>query len=241
VGENPIGGTKTRSLRTVAVYPPRTGVTRVRFLSGSTIMTQAVAHDERRSLHLTKLRTLVLNADGRPLATWPLSLVSAQNAISAVWRDRTIVVDTWEGAFFRSPSTVVAVPKVMMLREYAPVAGEPKFCRRSILLRDRYRCQYCGQAFAASDLTFDHVIPRAQGGRTKWTNIVSSCLGCNALKADRPANHSGRRGAPGSLRPLKEPRAPTTAELLRAGLEFLPSDLREDFGSWLYWNTALKA
>jgi hypothetical protein len=29
------------------------------------------------------------------------------------------------------------------------------------------------------------------------------------------------------------------ADLL-AGLAFLPSDLREDFGSWLYWDTELE-
>jgi 5-methylcytosine-specific restriction endonuclease McrA len=187
------------------------------------------------------LRTLVLNADGRPLSTWPLSLVSAQDAISAIWRERATVVDTWEGAFFRSPSITLAVPKVMMLREYAPISGDPKFCRRSILLRDRFRCQYCGQPHQSHELTFDHVIPRARGGTTVWTNIVSACLKCNALKADQPAKHSGRRGVIGSLRPLKEPRRPTSAELLRAGLEFLPNDVREDFGSWLYWNSELRA
>lgn len=196
-----------------------------------------MAHAERSR----SLRTLVLNADARPLSTWPLSLVSAQDAVSAVWRERATVVETWEGAFFRSPSTTIAVPKVMMLREYAPIAGEPKFCRRSILLRDRFRCQYCGEPFASHELTFDHLIPRARGGKTVWTNIVSACLKCNALKADRPANHSGRRGVVGSLRPLKEPRRPSNAELLRAGLEFLPNDLREDFGSWLYWNSELRA
>jgi 5-methylcytosine-specific restriction endonuclease McrA len=34
-----------------------------------------------------------------------------------------------------------------MLREYAADSGEPKFCRRSILLRDRFQCQYCGDRF----------------------------------------------------------------------------------------------
>ena len=43
------------------------------------------------------------------------------------------------------------------------------------------------------------------------------------------------------MRPLKEPRRPTNTELLRAGLEFLPSDVREDFGSYLYWNAELQA
>lgn len=186
------------------------------------------------------LRTLVLNADARPLSTWPLSLVSAQDAVSAVWRERATVVETWEGAFFHSPSITIAVPKVMMLREYAPISGDPKFCRRSILLRDRYRCQYCGERFESNELTFDHVVPRARGGRTIWSNIVSACLRCNAMKADQPAKHSGRKAVLGSLRPLKEPRRPTNAELLRAGLEFLSNELREDFGSWLYWNTALQ-
>src|SRR3990167_3931378 len=97
----------------------------------------AVARQAERSslLDPTTLRSLVLNADGRPLGTWPLSLVSAQDAISAVWRDRAAVVETWEGAFFRSPSTTIAVPKTLMLRQYAPISGDPKFCRRSILLR----------------------------------------------------------------------------------------------------------
>ena len=201
------------------------------------------AHAERSSLRRdpTILRALVLNADGRPLGTWPLSLISAQDAISAVWRDRASVVETWEDAFFRSPSTTIAVPKTLMLRQYAPISGDPKFCRRSILLRDRFRCQYCGEEFASHELTFDHVVPRAQGGRTEWTNIVSACLKCNAIKADRPANHSGRKGVTGSLRPLKPPRRPTNAELLTAGLAFLPNDVREDWGSWLHWHVPLRA
>jgi 5-methylcytosine-specific restriction endonuclease McrA len=178
----------------------------------------------------SSLRTLVLNADGRPLSTWPLSLVSAQDAISAVWRERATVIETWDGAFFHSPSVTLAVPKVMMLRQYAPISGEPKFCRRSILLRDRFRCQYCGVQFESHELTFDHVIPRSRGGKTVWTNIVSACLRDNAMKADRP-----------TMRPRTEPRRPTNMQLLQAGLEFLPNDIREDFGSWLYWNAELRA
>jgi hypothetical protein len=40
---------------------------------------------------------------------------------------------------------------------------------------------------------------------------------------------------------LQEPRRLTTAELLRAGLEFLPGDIRESFGDYLYWNVELEA
>jgi hypothetical protein len=99
------------------------------------------------------LRTLVLNTDYRPLSTYPLSIIAAQDAVSAVWRERADVVEAWPDAFFRSPSVAIAVPKIMALRQYAPISGAPKFCRRSILLRDRFRCQYCGLArVARSDL-----------------------------------------------------------------------------------------
>jgi 5-methylcytosine-specific restriction endonuclease McrA len=188
------------------------------------------------------LQTLVLNADHRPLSTWPPSLVPAQDAIHALYRDRVTVLEEWPGEVFRSPSTEIAVPKIVVLRRYAPVSGEPKFCRRSILLRDRYRCQYCGRQFPSQDLTFDHLIPRSKGGRTVWTNILTACLTCNGLKGNRDANHSGRRGVvrpDGALRPLKEPKRPSAAELRRAGLEFLPADIREDFGSALYWGVEL--
>src|SRR6266566_3684705 len=122
------------------------------------------------------LRTLVLNADGRPLATWPLHVVSAQEAMGTIWRDKAIVVETWEDAFFRSPSVSVPVPKVIMLRQFVPVYGAPKFTRLSIYLRDRFNCQHCGEKFDRSDLTFDHVFPKSRGGHTVWENITTACL-----------------------------------------------------------------
>ena len=91
-------------------------------------------------------------------------------------------------------------------------------------------------------MTFDHVVPREAGGKTEWTNILSACLRCNALKANRRVNFSGCKGVTEkSVRPFKPPRQPTTAELLRAGLEFLPNDLRESFGDYLYWTTELQS
>lgn len=186
----------------------------------------------------TALRTLVLNADFRPLATYPLSLVTGQEAVKAVFRNRAMVVEDWPEVF-RSPSRTIHVPRVIALNLYVPINATPKFCRRSILLRDRFRCQYCGERFGSAELTFDHVIPRSAGGQTVWENILSSCVECNKLKRDHPANWSGKKGS--GLRPLKAPRQPTTMELLKAGLEFIDPTTKEDFGSWLYWSAELKA
>jgi len=188
--------------------------------------------------HAIARRTLVLNADYRPLATFPLSLVTGQEAVKAVFRARATVVEEWPEVF-RSPSIEIHVPRTIALNEYAPISAEPKFCRRSILLRDRFRCQYCGHRFESSDLTFDHVVPRADGGQTVWDNILSACVPCNKKKRDQPADWSGQKGL--ELRPLKAPRRPTTMELLRAGLEFIDPVTKNDWGSWLYWGAELKA
>lgn len=184
----------------------------------------------------TDRSTLVLNADYRPIGTYPLSLVSGRRAISAVIRDRVNVVEEWDQAF-NTATMKILVPKTMALKEYKPIHSSPKFCRRSILLRDRFNCQYCGNRFQAAELTFDHVIPRANGGQTTWDNILSACVPCNIRKRDLPANWSGRKGF--GMRPLKAPRQPTANELLRAGLEFLSDHERETWADWLYWSAEL--
>ena len=190
----------------------------------------------------TALRALVLNADYLPIATYPLSLIPAQEAISAVWRDRATVVEEWD-AVFRSPSREVRVPKVLALRHYAHIEATPKFCRRSIFLRDSFCCQFCGDQFPTDELTFDHLIPKSAGGQTTWSNILTACIECNGRKRASMPNFSGRRGrvgVGGDMRPLKLPRQPTSAELLRAGLKFLDPVVRESYASWLYWGAELQ-
>ena len=60
-----------------------------------------------------------------------------------------------------------------------------KFSRINIFTRDGFTCQYCGARKAMKDLNYDHVVPRRQGGKTDWENIVTSCYPCNARKSDK--------------------------------------------------------
>jgi 5-methylcytosine-specific restriction endonuclease McrA len=180
-------------------------------------------------------RCLVLNSDHRPKSVWPLDVVDARDALKTVLRDGAYVVEAWPDAFFRSPSVAFPVPKTIALRDYVNVHAAPKFCRQSVLLRDRYRCRYCNERHDASDLTYDHVVPRSRGGRTEWSNIVMACATCNARKRDRTCQEAGMHPLGG------HPRAPTSAELLRAGLELLPNDVRQTWPEYLYWHTELEA
>ena len=169
------------------------------------------------------------------MSTWPLSTKTVQEAVMSIYDDSAVLVESW-GDFFHSEHLRLPVPKVIALREYVHVDATPKFCRRSIYLRDRYCCQYCGERFHTSELTFDHVFPKSKGGKTAWDNVLTCCVRCNVAKRD---SLIGRHK--GAWRPLKMPRQPTSYELLKSGLEFLDPSLRESFGDWLYWNGELQA
>ena len=105
---------------------------------------------------------LVLNADYTPLSYYPLSLWSWQTAIKAAFLERVDIVAEYDREI-RSPSFAMKLPSVIALRTYVRPASHPAFTRFNLFLRDRFACQYCGHGH---DLTFDHVVPRAYGGRT---------------------------------------------------------------------------
>lgn len=43
-------------------------------------------------------------------------------------------------------------------------------------------CYHCQQHFDREELTMDHLIPIARGGRTTKKNVVVACKQCNSLK-----------------------------------------------------------
>ncbi len=43
-------------------------------------------------------------------------------------------------------------------------------------------CHYCRQTFVPGELTMDHVIPLARGGKSEKYNLVPCCKTCNTKK-----------------------------------------------------------
>ncbi len=43
-------------------------------------------------------------------------------------------------------------------------------------------CHYCGGKFKPSELTMDHIVPVARGGRSVRGNVVPCCKECNNEK-----------------------------------------------------------
>jgi 5-methylcytosine-specific restriction endonuclease McrA len=101
-----------------------------------------------------------------------------------------------------SASMSIKAPAVIRLLKYVRIPYKAvRFSRKNVLLRDRYRCQYCGKEFAPSMLTLDHVIPTSQRGKTQWDNVVAACKACNTRKGNRRPSEAG-------MALLKKPKAP---------------------------------
>ena len=104
---------------------------------------------------------------------------------------------------FKLPSVIRLLRFVKIKRRFDYVP----FSRANIYARDNHTCQYCSETLPTSELTFDHVVPVAHGGRKDWENIVTCCVGCNrkkgAVRPPRPACAcSGIRGGPIRRRPF---------------------------------------
>jgi len=175
---------------------------------------------------------LVLNADFRPLSYFPLSVWPWQETVKAVFLDRVNIVSEYE-RFVRSPSRAMRLPSVIALKHYVPPRRRPAFTRFNMFLRDRFTCQFCGVSKPAHELTFDHLVPRARGGRTTWCNVVTACTGCNLRKGSRGVKES-------RMYPRTRPLEPTTTELQENGRGFPPNYLHESWRDFLYWDSELE-
>ncbi|MCS6986081.1 MAG: HNH endonuclease [Sphingomonadaceae bacterium] len=173
---------------------------------------------------------LVLNADYTPLSYYPLSLWSWQDAVKAAFLERVDIVAEYDREI-RSPSFAMRLPSVVALRQYVRPATHPAFTRFNLFLRDRFTCQYCG---SKEDLTFDHVVPRAYGGRTTWTNVTTACARCNLRKGGRTPEEAG-------MHPRTPPYQPTSFQLQEAGRAFPPHYCHETWRDFLYWDVELEA
>ena len=133
----------------------------------------------------------------------------------------------------RAVSFSFKLPSVIRLLRYINIKKRfdyVPFSRANIYARDDHRCQYCGEPFATSELTFDHVVPVSYGGRKDWENIVTCCVICNRRKGGRTPSEAG-------MALLRPPRRPESVPAIRItiGLRQTPESWRD----YLYWNVEL--
>jgi 5-methylcytosine-specific restriction endonuclease McrA len=131
----------------------------------------------------------------------PITVISWQRAVTLVYLGKSDILEEYSREI-RCTSVRMCIPAVLRMRERVrTVKPTVKFSRQNVYLRDQYRCQYCGDDFKSSELTYDHVQPRSRGGPTNWTNIVSCCVKCNRRKGSLSPEQAG-------MKLLKKPTRP---------------------------------
>lgn len=56
--------------------------------------------------------------------------------------------------------------------------------RFQALVRDGFRCRYCGAGPKDARLTIDHIVPVSKRGHSDVENLVTACIDCNFGKSD---------------------------------------------------------
>lgn len=172
-------------------------------------------------------QTLVLNASYEPI-----KVVDWQRAITLWCQGKVEIVETHEREV-RAVTFSFKLPSVVRLLHFVKLKKRPvvQFTRANIYQRDNFTCQYCDVAFEPEELTFDHVVPVAHGGRRGWDNIVTACEPCNRKKGARTPEEAGM-----TLR--RRPHRPavlTPSMKVTIGYR-TPANWR----SYLYWNVELE-
>ena len=158
---------------------------------------------------MTDTAVLVLNRHFQPI-----HVTNAKRALSLLYLGvarvidrefKTFDFDSWaqlseelaSGDVIKTVGGAIRVPRVIVLQLYDRIPKtKVRFSRHNIYMRDGNTCQYCGQELPRSELNLDHVVPRAQGGRTTWENVVCCCIDCNLTKAARTPDQATRWRSP---------------------------------------------
>ena len=180
------------------------------------------------------MHTLVLDRRFTPVAR-----VSWTRALTLLWLGKVEVLEEYQDWTVRSVRLELRVPSVVRFLRAALGGGRSlRFSGENVYARDHGRCQYCGERVSRREATYDHVVPRAQGGRTHWENIVIACLFCNQRKGGRTPAQAGMRLRAAPLRPTKLSDSIRLTFVHEAGM---PASWRAWLRDYTYWNGALES
>ena len=170
-------------------------------------------------------RTLLLDQGFQPIG-----LIGWQRAITLLTLGKIEIIEEYDREV-RSMYLVIKLPAVArLINRFRRGKKAVKFSRHNILARDRFKCQYCGHKVTTTSMTVDHVVPRAQGGITRWENVVTCCQDCNAKKKDRTP-------AQAKMHLYMEPVKPTWVPIFTIPIS---GPVPEQWTSYIYWTSELQ-
>lgn len=167
----------------------------------------------------------------------PVGRVSWERAFTLLFQGKVEIIEEYEDKTVRSATMEWQMPAVIrFLRYLGNRKRAVKFSRENVYTRDKGKCQYCGQSVKRMEITYDHVIPRSQDGKTKWDNIVISCFSCNQKKKNRTPEQAGMRLI---NKPVKPKSLPNTMRLTFMWREGMPKEWKDYLVDISYWHSQL--
>ncbi len=180
------------------------------------------------------METLVLSAAYEPVARVPW-----QRAITLLWEGKVEVVEEYQDKFVRSVTLELRMPSVIrFIRALRGRKRVVKFSRDTVYVRDGRRCQYCGRIVPRHEATYDHVVPRAQGGTTRWENVVIACVPCNQKKGGRTPQQARMKLL---SQPIKPASLPETVRITLGWQRGMPISWKSWLRDFTYWNGELES
>lgn len=111
-----------------------------------------------------------------------IGICSAERAFVLVFLSKAEMLSDDPSKVMTSISKSYKFPSIIRLYKYISIPYKRvNLSRQNIFKRDRHRCAYCN---TKENLTIDHVVPRSQGGRDSWDNLVTACQKCNSKKGN---------------------------------------------------------
>jgi 5-methylcytosine-specific restriction endonuclease McrA len=114
-----------------------------------------------------------------------LNFISEHKMFKLLWKGKVEVVSEWDDVIIWGRQKIRQPAIVRLKKHVRRNYFNSNFSRKALVKRDKNCCQYCGKKLTASQITIDHILPRAQGGITSFTNCVVCCQLCNSKKADK--------------------------------------------------------
>jgi 5-methylcytosine-specific restriction endonuclease McrA len=164
------------------------------------------------------------------LTSWffPYQILRWQDAVRLIYMESATVVSEYAETLCAPsvnrdcPSSLAKMPAVIRLKPDVEPKRKVKYSRMNAFVRDHFICQYCGKKKKVKELTADHLVPRQNGGKTGWTNIVTACGPCNLKKGGKTCDEAGMFPRNLPVRPKSLPLVSPVRDLERAPAEWRP-------------------
>jgi 5-methylcytosine-specific restriction endonuclease McrA len=164
------------------------------------------------------VKVLVLNADYQAIGVCPV-----ERAFVLVFMKKAEMLSDVPEKRIRSTHKEFKFPSIIRLYRFVSLPYKRvSLTRQNIFKRDNYTCTYCA---TKENLTLDHVVPKSQGGRDSWENLITACQKCNSRKGNMTPEQAG-------LEMLHRPFRPSFVMFLGN----FSGTVRDDWKPYLYMN-----